>query len=242
MSDSASPKVRLDRLLSQATDLSRKFAKQAIRKGEVCIDGEQVRDPGLLVPEDTVLEWQDEHIGLPGHVYLMMHKPLGMVCARSDPEHVTVLDLLPEDLAERVHIVGRLDKDTTGLLLLTDDGAWSHRISSPKHACAKRYRAQLADPLEESAVARFAEGLLLRGEEKPTLPALLTGVGEREAIVVIEEGRYHQVRRMFAAVGNRVERLHREQIGGLELDLSLKPGHWRELSERERNTLVPGMD
>lgn len=238
MTDETTAMIRLDRLLSQATDLSRKQAKQVIRKGEVSLDESVVKDPGLLVPQAAVLVWRGEYLGLPGPVYLMMHKPLGVVCARSDPDHTTVLDLLPEGLAERVHIVGRLDKDTTGLLLLTDDGDWSHRISSPRHACAKHYRAQLADPLPEHALARFAEGLLLRGDAKPTKPARIEQIDTKEALVVISEGRYHQVRRMFAAVGNRVERLHREQIGNLCLDPALAPGRWRELTERERNDLV----
>ncbi len=227
------PQVRLDRLLSQATDLSRKQAKIEIRKKRVSIDGRVVRDPALLVDSATLLEWNDELLGLPGPLYLMMNKPAGLVCAKQDDTQATVTQLLPPDVAERVHIVGRLDKDTTGLLLLTDDGDWSHRITSPRHACAKVYEAQLADELPEDAEQRFAGGLVLRSEDRPTLPAELTRLGPRRARVVLHEGRYHQVRRMFAALGNRVTALHRHSIGGLVLDQTLKPGAWRELSPGE---------
>lgn len=242
MTNSPAAQIRLDRLLSQATDLSRKQAKQEIRKGRVQLAGERVRDPGFLVDAESTLEWQGEFLGLPSAIYLMMHKPLGLVCARSDPEHPTVMDLLPEDLAERLHIVGRLDKDTSGLLLMTDDGDWSHRISSPKHACGKVYIAHLAEPIADDAAARFAQGMLLRGETKRTRPAQLQMLDPLIAKVTLQEGRYHQVRRMFAAVGNRVEALHREAVGEVMLDATLQAGDWRELSEAERDTLAPTLD
>jgi len=226
-------RVRLDHLLSQATDLSRKQAKIEIRKKRVSLQGEVVRDPSLLVDSDASIEWQGELLGLPAPLYLMMHKPAGLVCARSDRMQATVMDLLPQDVAERVHIVGRLDKDTTGLLLLTDDGTWSHRVSSPRHGCSKVYIAELAEDLVAGAERHFAEGMHLRNEQKPTRPAQLERLGPRRARVVLQEGRYHQVRRMFAALGNRVTALHRLSVAGLELDAQLQPGQWRELSDLE---------
>jgi len=228
------PQLRLDRLLSQATDLSRKQAKIEIRKKRVAINGEIVRDPTLLVDQDTLIQWNDELLGMPGPLYLMMNKPAGLVCAREDDIQATVMELLPEDVAERAHIVGRLDKDTTGLLLLTDDGDWSHRITSPKHGCAKVYEAELAEDLVADAEQRFAEGLQLRNEDKPTRPAQLLRLGPRTVRVVLHEGRYHQVRRMFAALGNRVTVLHRCSVGALVLDEQLNEGDWRELTEEER--------
>ena len=233
MNAKSNARMRLDHLLSQATDLSRKQAKIEIRKQRVSLQGAVVRDPSLLVDSDAPIEWRGELIGLPAALYLMMHKPAGLVCARSDPMQATVLDLLPPDVAERVHIVGRLDKETTGLLLLTDDGAWSHRVSSPRRGCGKVYIAELADDLVAGAEQRFAEGIRLRNEQKPTLPAELERLGPRRVRVVLHEGRYHQVRRMFAALGNRVTALHRQGIGGLELDAQLQPGQWRELSDTE---------
>jgi len=233
--------IRLDRLLSQATDLSRKQAKIEIRKKRVSIDGQVVRDPAMLVEGDTLVEWNDELLGLPRPLYLMMNKPAGLVCAREDDVQPTVMQLLPPDVAERVHIVGRLDKDTTGLLLLTDDGEWSHRVSSPRHACAKVYEAQLAEDLSEDAQQRFADGLMLRSENRPTLPAELTPLAPRLARVVLHEGRYHQVRRMFAALGNRVTGLHRHSVGGLTLDQALQPGAWRELSAEEVSSVFASL-
>jgi 16S rRNA pseudouridine516 synthase len=225
--------IRLDRLLAQATGLSRKQAGIEIRKQRVTLDGEVVRDPALRVPPDAAVCWRDEPVALAGPVYLMLHKPSGLVCARRDPIHATVLDLLPPELAARVHIVGRLDRDTTGLLLLTDDGDWSHAVTSPRRGCAKTYVAELAEPLAAEAEARFAEGIVLRGEQRPTRPARLERLDERRARVILHEGRYHQVRRMFAALDNRVLRLHRESVGGVVLDPELAPGRWRALSDEE---------
>ncbi len=229
---------RLDRLLAHATGLSRKQAGIEIRKQRVRVGEEIVRDPGRRVAAGADIYWREQLLEKPGKVYLMLHKPAGLVCARRDDRYATVLELLPDRLARRVHIVGRLDKETTGLLLLSDDGAWSHRITSPRHACPKRYLATLAEPLSEAAEERFAGGMSLRNEERPTRPAGLERVGERQARVTLQEGRYHQVRRMFAALGNHVEALHREAVGGLFLDPGLAPGEWRELTESERSGLV----
>jgi len=127
------------------------------------------------------------------------------------------------------------------LLLLTDDGEWSHRITSPRHGCAKVYEAQLAEDLPQDAEQRFAAGLMLRSENRPTLPAELIPLAPRLARVVLHEGRYHQVRRMFAALGNRVTALHRHSVGGLELDQALKPGAWRELAEKEVSSVLASL-
>lgn len=235
----AKQRIRLDRLLSQATGLSRKQAGIEIRKKRVQLDGEVVRDPAMQVDVHANVSWRDEAVAVPGNIYLMMHKPAGLVCARQDERYSTVLDLLPPETAQRVHIVGRLDKETTGFLLLTDDGDWSHRITSPRYGCSKVYLATLADPIPEDAGERFAGGILLRNEKSPTRPAELQQLDERHARVTLHEGRYHQVRRMFAALGNRVEELHREAIGELQLDPGLAPGRWRELSVEERDALAP---
>ncbi len=229
--------IRLDRLLSQATGLSRKQAGIEIRKRRVRLGEETVRDPALRVAADAPVFWRDRPVALQGPRYLLMHKPAGLVCARRDPVHATVLDLLPPELAAGLHLVGRLDRDTTGLLLLTDDGDWSHRLTSPRHGCAKTYLAELADPLPKEAERAFAEGILLRNEKRPTRPARLERLDERRARVVLHEGRYHQVRRMFAALGNRVVSLHREAVGPLVLDDDLAPGAWRELTSAEVESL-----
>jgi len=226
-------KIRLDRLLSQSTGLSRKQARGQIKARKVTCDGELVNNASQLMDESSVLRWRGESFALRGSIYLMMHKPAGLVCATQDLDEPTVMGLLPEEWMEKLHIVGRLDKDTTGLLLLTDDGDWSHRVASPKYRSAKVYRAFLAEDLVNDAEERFAEGILLRGESKPTLPAKLQRVQPREALLTLHEGRYHQVKRMFAALNNRVVKLHREQIGGLALDPEVEEEDWRELTVEE---------
>lgn len=170
-----------------------------------------------------------------------LHKPVGVTCSTKDPGKL-VYDLLPPRWKARdpiVSTVGRLDKDTSGLLLLTDDGQLLHRLTSPKHHQPKIYRAALAEDLRGTEAALFAAGtLMLEGEAKPLLPAALEVIGPREARLTLHEGRYHQVRRMFAATGNAVAALHREAIGGLALDaLGLAPGAWRLLGPAERAVL-----
>lgn len=167
---------------------------------------------------------------------LMLNKPDGYTCSLSDPGDV-VYELLPQRFSLRKPVlspVGRLDKDTTGLLLMTDDGQLLHRIIHPKSACGKVYRAMLDRPLEGHEAALFSSGeMMLKNETKPLLPAKLEILGEREALVTLNEGRYHQVRRMFAAAGNHVTELQRIAIGSLKLPDDLKEGEWRVLSEAE---------
>jgi 16S rRNA pseudouridine516 synthase len=165
--------------------------------------------------------------------YFMLNKPAGVVCATQDPSHRTVIDLLDLPNPAGLHFAGRLDVDTTGLVLITDDGQWSHRIVSPVHHCAKRYRVNLERNLSECDIQKLEGGVMLRGEKRPTRAAKLESAGSGEWVITISEGRYHQVKRMFAAVGNRVESLHRESIGGLVLDPTLKEGEYRALEERE---------
>ena len=225
--------MRLDRFMSHAIGVSRAEARREIRKGRVMLDGQAVRDPASHVQDKVQVTWRGEELTLPGARYLMLHKPPGLVCATRDPAQATVLSLLPPAMPADLHIVGRLDRDTTGLLLLTTDGGWTHRIISPRTDCLKVYRARLVKRPDEAALALLREGLLLRGETRPTRPAEVVQCGEHEVRIGIREGRYHQVRRMFAAVGNRVLDLHRESIGGLVLDPALNPGEWRELRPGE---------
>jgi 16S rRNA pseudouridine516 synthase len=202
------------------------------------VNGEPTKDAALHVGPGALVEHKGERLGLPQPVYLMLHKPRGVLSATRDSGQATVLSLLPPALAARVHLVGRLDKDTSGLLLLTDDGAWSHRVSSPTHSCAKTYQAELAEPLAADAEERLQQGLMLRSEKRPTRPAALERLDGIRVRITIAEGRYHQVRRMFAALGNHVLALHRERIGGLVLDERLRAGQWRELSPVERDSIM----
>ena len=217
--------------------MSRSQARSLIRRGKVTVAGREVRDGARHIDPEQAVVCGDEPLSLPHPLYLMLHKPCGLLSATSDATQNTVLSLLPPELAARLHLVGRLDKDTSGLLLLSDDGDWSHRVSSPRHACAKTYLAELAEPLVADAEERLRLGLLLRGEKKATRPAELRRLDKNRVRIAIVEGRYHQVRRMFAALGNRVVSLHRERIGGLVLDPGLAPGEWRELSVAEREAV-----
>ena len=230
--------MRLDRFISQAAGLSRSQARALIRRGRVTVAGRSVRNAGFPLAEGQSVELEGRAMALPQSLYLMMHKPAGLLSATHDDQQATVLSLLPPPLARRVHLVGRLDKDTSGLLLLTDDGAWSHRISSPRHHCAKTYVAELAEPLPPDAEDSLVRGVLLRGEKSPTRPAALQRLGQTRVRVTITEGRYHQVRRMFAALGNRVTHLHRETVGGLQLDAALAPGQWRVLTGDEVRAVI----
>lgn len=225
--------MRLDKFVCDCTGLTRSQAGKLIRQGEILLNGLLCKQPAQQIKDSDVVLLDDEPLRLTGPRYILLHKPAGYVCSTDDPDHNTVFVLLDEPNLDKLHTVGRLDLDTTGLLLITDDGQWSHKISSPKHECAKTYRAWLADPVEDSAIAQFAEGVMLRGEKTLTKPAQLEIISPTECLLTIHEGRYHQVKRMFAALGNKVIRLHRERVGPLTLDASLAEGKYRQLTAEE---------
>ena len=224
--------MRLDRFLCESTGLTRSLAKKALHRGEVTVDGIIVKKGDLHV-QDQEVRLEGRLLGLRPPRYILLHKPRGYISATKDEDHPCVLQLLPPELCRDLQCAGRLDVDTTGLLLLTDDGQWSHRLRSPKKACGKVYRVDLAEPLAEDAAARFKEGVQLHGEPKPTLPATLEVLAPTRVLLTIQEGKYHQVKRMFAALNNRVVGLHRLQVGTIRLDDSLAEGEWRHLTEEE---------
>lgn len=225
--------TRLDKLFSALTGLPRSQARKAIAAGEATVAGEPLLDPAAKVADDAELAWNGEPLGTNRPRYVMLHKPAGTVCSNTDDGHLSILALVDLPRREKLHAAGRLDQDATGLVLLTDDGQWSHQITSPRKELGKRYRVTLAEPLAPEAEARLSEGILLRGEEKPTRPAELERLDPTTVRLTIHEGKYHQVKRMFAALGNRVTALHRESIGKIELDAALAPGEWRELTQEE---------
>ncbi len=225
--------MRLDKLLSSSTTFTRSQAKIAIAKGKVKVDGETVKNAAQKVAEDALVEYMGVSIKKPTTRYIMFHKPAGVVCANSDSDHQTVFDNMFLPRVETLHIAGRLDIDTTGLLLITDDGQWSHRITSPKHNHEKSYLIDLDTPITDKQIQILTEGVQLKAEEKRCLPAKIDILSEQKIRMTITEGKYHQVKRMMAAVGNHVEKLHREQIGSIKLDENLKEGEWRELTVEE---------
>lgn len=229
--------MRLDYFLAHSTGLSRKQAKQLISRGAVTVDGVPRPRAGDILAGETTVRLDGEILRLPGERYLMMHKPLGVVCSTDDPRHKSVLALLPASEQAGLRIVGRLDIDTTGLLLLTTDGHWLHRITSPRSHCPKRYRATLAEPLTDAALQQLRDGVILHDDPTPTRPALAERLASHLLALTITEGRYHQVKRMVAATGNRVVALHRETIGSVSLDPALGEGQFRALDAQEIESL-----
>jgi 16S rRNA pseudouridine516 synthase len=225
--------MRLDKFLSHTSDLSRKDAKRAIKAGRVTINQLPADSPNLNVSAEDSVYLDNQHLLFQQARYFMLNKPVGYICATSDGEHPVVMDLIHEPARKNLHIAGRLDKDTTGLVLITEDGQWSHRVTSPGKNTFKRYRVSLAEPATLSAIESLEQGILLNNEKQPTLPAKVQQVSANCLLLSISEGRYHQVKRMLAAVGNRVTALHREAIGGIELDPTLQPGQYRPLDEQE---------
>jgi 16S rRNA pseudouridine516 synthase len=228
--------MKLVKLLANLGYGSRKEVQRLIRAGAVTDAGGRVLGAGDCPPHASI-RWRGEVLDPPFPLLLMLNKPDGYTCSADDPGS-TIYDLLPPRFALRNPLlspVGRLDKDTTGLLLLTDDGQLLHRIIHPKSGCLKTYHAVLDRPLEGHEAALFASGeLVLRAESKPLLPAGLEAIGDKAALITLHEGRYHQVRRMFAAAGNHVLTLERVSIGGLRMPGDLPPGAWRQLTATER--------
>ncbi|PKH24366.1 16S rRNA pseudouridine(516) synthase RsuA [Enterobacterales bacterium CwR94] len=229
--------MRLDKFLSQQLEISRAIAAREIRARKVTVDGEVVRDTAFKLTADSEVEYDGNPLAMQlGPRYYMLNKPVGYVCSTDDPNHQTVLYFLAEPMAYKLHAAGRLDIDTTGLVLMTDDGQWSHRITSPRRHCEKTYLVTLEHPVSADTAAQFAAGVQLHNEKSLTKPATLEVVSEQQVRLTISEGRYHQVKRMFAAVGNHVVALHRERIGAVTLDDDLAPGEYRELTEEEINS------
>ncbi len=230
--------MRLDKYLSNATDYSRSQVKKLVREGRVTVNGEPASDAARATSAADSVALDEVLIAPPGKRYIMFNKPAGVVSATKDSEHPTAIDYLDEPRAEQLQIAGRLDIDATGLLLITDDGQWNHRVTSPPSSkdgagCTKIYRVELAEPLQPALVDKFAAGIWLEGEKRRTLPADLRILDEHTARLGIREGKYHQVKRMFAALGNYVEALHRESIGAIVLDEYLAPGEYRALTRDE---------
>jgi len=225
--------MRLDKFLSQQLGISRALVIRELRAKRVTIDGDIVKQGAfqLLAQHEVRFDDQILHQILAPR-YFMLHKPQGYVCSRRSRLSHRAL-FMDEPVPDKLHAAGRLDIDTAGLVLMTDDGQWSHWITSPKHHCEKTYRVTLENPLDDDIARRFSEGVMLHGEKLPTRPAILDALSEREARLTISEGRYHQVKRMFAAVGNHVTALHRERIGAIVLDLDLPAGEYRALTAAE---------
>lgn len=230
--------MRLDKFLADCGCGTRSEIKKLIKSGAATVDGKAVRAADFKLDENTAsVMLSGKKIEYKKHIYLMLNKPQGVVSATEDNLHRTVTDLVPSEYAHRkLFPIGRLDIDTEGLLIITDDGELSHRLTSPRSHIPKTYIARLAGNISGSDVETFERGITL-DDGHVTLPAKLREIGENAAEIIIFEGRFHQIKRMFAAVGNRVDYLKRTKIGGLELDGSLPLGEMREITAEELEKL-----
>lgn len=234
--------IRLDKYLADAGAGTRTQIKSMVRAGAVKVDGEVARDPGRKVEaSDAEVLLFDQPVRRPGLTYILMNKPAGVISSTEEDHDTTVVDLLPPDLRRGLYPVGRLDRDTEGLLLLTNDGKLTHQLLSPKKHVAKVYYARVDGPLDERQVELFASGLDI-GDYKPALPAGLAILESSEesacAHVTLTEGRYHEVKRLFGAVGRKVVYLKRISMGNLRLPDDLPTGSWRFLTEEEMKSLT----
>lgn len=230
---------RIDRYISKKLNINRRDIKLMLAQGRIVINGEVVREITTIVEEFDHVMLDGEALQNKQAVYIMLHKPIGVVSATKDELHKTVMDLLPKQLthlegsALDLHIVGRLDLNTSGLLLLTNDSRWSKSLMAPEAKVSKVYQVTLQNDLTEDYVSAFAEGMYFSFEDITTQPAQLTIVSNKVAEVVLKEGKYHQIKRMFGRFRNPVLALHRSSVGGLSLDKELLPGQSRLLNEAE---------
>ena len=229
---------RLDKIISATGKKSRREVREMVRQGRVLVDGKPAPAADMKVdPQTAVILLDGEPLGYEKFTYVMLHKPAGVLTATEDRRQETVLDLLPPELRRRaLSPVGRLDKDTEGLLLLTNDGQLAHRLLSPKSHVDKVYYARVDGALEPGDIAAFAAGMTL-GDGLECLPAGLEILSPTEALVTLREGKFHQVKRMLAARGKPVLYLKRLSMWRLRLDPALAPGAWRMLTEEERSAL-----
>lgn len=226
---------RLDKIISSQYGISRSVTKAIIHRGKVKVDGAVVRDPSLQVDIDSVrIEYKGQALSYKEHVYIIMNKPKGVLSASEDKTRETVVDLVPPELSRQgLFPVGRLDRDTTGLLIITDDGDFAHNVISPKKNIIKTYRVILDGEVTDDMVRLFGDGVVLADGTK-CKKAILRRIDENSAEIKITEGKYHQIKRMFGVVGLGVNELKRIALGNLKLPENMSEGEARELSEAEK--------
>ncbi|CAM4154755.1 pseudouridine synthase [Vibrio agarivorans] len=223
--------MRLDKFILKSTELTKIEVVQRINAGQVSVNGHVVENEANQVHESNTILLNGAQLKARDFRYILMHKPAGTICSNIDEVYPSVFNYLEVEHVSELHIAGRLDADTTGLVLITDDGRWSFNITTPTKECRKVYRVGLSRPIAEDVASKFQQGILLQGEQKLTRPAKLEIVSPQEVLLTITEGKFHQVKRMFSAVGNRVVSLHREAIGAVCLDVDV--GQWRYLTDLE---------
>ncbi|MDB2705066.1 pseudouridine synthase [Pseudomonadota bacterium] len=225
------PIMRLDKFVCQSTDLTRNEAIQRINDGELSVNGEMLSNEATQVHENNIILLNGLRLKTRDFRYIVMHKPADTICSNIDEAYPSLFNHLDIDKVSELHIAGRLDADTTGLVLITDDGRWSFNITQPTSQCSKVYRVKLSNEITDDVASIFEKGIKLQGEHLLTRPAILEVISPKEVLLTLTEGKFHQVKRMFSAVGNRVMSLHREKIGEICLDVKL--GQWRHLTNDE---------
>lgn len=225
--------MRLDQFIAKHTEYSQQTARLLIAAGRIQVNHQTARDGQQNIDRFTTVQLDDRLLQQQTALYFMLHKPGGYLSATRDPVHTTVMELFAQPLRQHLHIAGRLDRSTTGLLILTNDGLWSRRLTEPGRRIPKVYLVSTAEPIAGHATACFERGIHLAREGVDTSPAQLQLLSPCQARLTIHEGRHHQVKRMFHAVGNRVVALHRESMGEITLDTRLAPGEYRPLSAQE---------
>jgi 16S rRNA pseudouridine516 synthase len=235
--------MKLDRLIAKHRQMGRTAALRAIAAQRVRVDGLLVADGHTEVDRFSAVTLDEEPVQAAERgLYLLMHKPVGWLSATKDAQHPTVLDLIDDPDKHTLHLAGRLDRNTSGLLILTNDGNWSKRLMAADFKVPKVYRVETDVPVPAEAVEAFARGFYFHTEDITTLPAKLEILGEHLARVTLHEGRYHQVKRMFHRIGCRVTALHRESVGALCLPDHLKPGEWRRMTPEEIQAALSSSD
>jgi len=223
--------MRLDRFICKSTALSRQEARAVIMQSRVVVNGSTDVHEAFQVHENNHITLDGKPLKPRPSRYLMLHKPAGFVSSNVDGRYPSLFKNIDIPDTDNLHIAGRLDRDTTGLVLITDDGRWSFEITSPDTHCEKTYRVTLRDSIREDAVQQLEQGMEIQGMKNRTRPAKVEILTPKEVLLTITEGKYHQVKRMFGATGNKVVALHRQKIGALNLDI--KVGDWRYLTSEE---------
>ncbi|MBH0048934.1 16S rRNA pseudouridine(516) synthase RsuA [Pseudoalteromonas sp. SWYJZ19] len=224
---------RLDKFISHLAEIPRTQARASIKRKEVSVNGEIITSHNFQLAEQDEVLHQGTPLVFLGKRYYMLNKPVSYVCANSDELHKTVFDLLDEPNMSDFHVAGRLDIDTTGLVIITNDGDWSHKITSPKSNKFKTYLVETQEPITDEALEQLRTGVMLHNEKDLTRPAIAERLANYGLRLSISEGKYHQVKRMLYAVDNKVVELHREQIAGITLDENLASGEYRLLTAQE---------
>lgn len=223
--------MRLDKFVCKSTELTKDQALVMIHEGRVKVNSDTVTIRSAQVHENNEVTLNGSLLTPRPFRYLIMNKPANTICSNIDEVYPSLFNYITEGNNAELHIAGRLDSDTTGLVLITDDGRWSYNIITPSKECEKVYRVGLRKPITEDAAEKFAIGLQLQGESQPTRPAKLEVITSQEVLLTITEGKFHQVKRMFSTIGNKVTSLHREKIGDISLDV--EEGEWRYLTVGE---------